>query len=115
MDKLFVTISGIGVIIFIYWFFFKSEDSEEQETKQVVVSGGYKPKKILIPAGKTTNITFLRTDPNNCLEDVIIPEFGIKQYLPLNKKVIISLTPPGKGTYDIHCGMNMFHGQIKTL
>ncbi len=112
MDKILVTISGAALIGFIYWFFFKASEEEAQVVKRVIVSGGYRPKKIVVPVNTTTNITFLRTDENSCLEEVVIPDLGVKEYLPLNKEITISLTPKKSGTYDIHCGMNMFHGTI---
>jgi plastocyanin domain-containing protein len=36
----------------------------------------------------------------------------VRKYLPLNKKTPITITPKKEGTYEIVCGMNMFHGKI---
>lgn len=114
MDKTLVTISGIGVIGFIYWFFFgKKEEASTQTT--IRVSGGYKPAAIRIPLGKPTTLTFTRTDPNPCLEELIIPDFKIKEFLPMNKPVSVTISPTKPGTYGIHCGMNMFHGRIEVV
>lgn len=117
MDKLIVTIAGITLIIFIYWFFFGKKPSfakatEGQGMTRVVVDGGYTPSVIQIPIGKPTTLTFIRRDPNTCLEDFYIPDFKVKEYFPMNKPVAITLTPPTKGTFGFHCGMNMFHGKI---
>jgi len=46
------------------------------------------------------------------LEEIYIPDFKVKEYLPLNKSVEITLTPKKEGTYQTHCGMGMFHGKI---
>jgi plastocyanin domain-containing protein len=73
------------------------------------VDGGYKPENIKIEKGKTTKLIFERRDPNSCLDEIVIPDFKIKKYLPLNEKVEISLTPNKKGVYQTHCGMNMYH------
>lgn len=114
MDKFLVTTLGIGVIGLIYWFFFGKQD-EPQNAKtawELTVEGGYRPATITIPNGRTSTITFIRKDPNSCLEDVVIPEFKIKKFLPVGKPVAVTLSPTKPGTYKIHCGMNMFHGKI---
>jgi plastocyanin domain-containing protein len=114
MDKLLVTFGGIVGIGLIYWFFFsKKEKSIDAKTSwNILVEGGYQPSRIAIPHGKQSTITFTRRDPNSCLEDVIIEDFKIKQFLPLNKPVTIMLSPGKTGTFGMHCAMNMFHGKI---
>ncbi len=116
-DKIFVAIVGLGLIGLIYWFFFGkkpsyAEASESRGEINILVNGGYKPENIKIKNGKTTKLIFNRTDTNSCLEEVVIPDFKTKKYLPLNKKVEIEITPKERGVYPIHCGMNMFHGKI---
>ncbi|OGM87127.1 hypothetical protein A2614_02275 [Candidatus Woesebacteria bacterium RIFOXYD1_FULL_40_21] len=113
-EKLLVTIGGIGFIGLIYWFFFGKKDEifVTEDIVEVLVEGGYKPSVIKIKKGKTTKLIFERLDPNSCLEEIIIPEFKIKKYLPLNKRVEIALSPEKAGTYQTHCGMGMFHGKI---
>ncbi len=114
MDKIIVSIVGVSLIGFIYWFFFgkSNETVSVGESIDIDVDGGYKPESIKIKNGKTTKLIFTRTDPNSCLEEIIIPDFKIKEYLPLNKKVEITITPNKPGIYQTHCGMGMFHGKI---
>lgn len=114
MDKTIVTIAGAALIAFIYWFFFgKREGSMEPKNSwDITVEGGYKPATIAIPVGQKSTITLTRKDPSSCLEEVVMPEFKIKKFLPLNEKVTVELSPTKAGTYGIHCGMNMFHGKI---
>ena len=78
----------------------------------IIVKGGYSPEVVSIPKGKTTVINFIRKDSSSCLEEVVIPDFKIKTYLPLNKTTAIQITPKESGTFEISCGMNMFHGKI---
>ena len=113
-DKLFVTISGIGAILFTYWFFLlKREDVVTvSDHIDIRVEGGYSPSVISIPKDKTTKISFLRKDPSNCLEEVVISEFKVRRFLPLNKKLTIEVTPKKVGEFPFSCGMNMFHGKI---
>lgn len=114
LEKILVTLGGVGLIGVIWWFFFgkKGETVVAGETVDVLVDGGYKPENIKIKNNKTTKLTFKRTDPSSCLEEIIIPDFKIKEYLPLNEEVKITLTPDKKGAFPTHCGMGMFHGKI---
>jgi len=114
MDKVIVTSSGIALIAVIYWFFFgkKEEVMETNSAWDILVEGGYKPSTIRIPAGKSSTITFTRKDSNTCLEEIVLPDFKIKKFLPLNEPVAITVSPTKPGAYTMHCGMNMFHGRI---
>jgi plastocyanin domain-containing protein len=114
VDKLLVGLFSLGGIIFTYWFFLmKKEDVVSVvDSVNITVEGGYSPNIISIPQGKTTKISFTRKDPNSCLEEIVLGDFKIKKYLPLNKKVTVEVTPQKKGEYGFACGMNMFHGKI---
>lgn len=115
MDKLIVTIAGFMSIIGIYLFFFgkKEKATEAEGSITITVDGGYKPKLLKIPKGKKTTLIFLRKDTNTCLEELVIPDYKIKKYLPMHTPVTILLTPKKPGVFNFHCGMNMFHGTIE--
>lgn len=108
---LFITAVGI---IFTYWFFLmKNEKAIEVHGEvDILVHGGYDPSVIKVPTGKTTKINFIRKDSSSCLEEIVLSDFKIKKYLPLNKKITVSITPEKSGEYGFACGMNMFHGKI---
>jgi plastocyanin domain-containing protein len=114
MDKIIVLISGLGFIGLIYWFFFGKRDKTTVagKTVDILVDGGYKPSVIKIKKGQKTTISLLRKDKNSCLEEFILSDFKIKEYLPINQKVDIEITPDKSGEFSFHCGMNMFHGKI---
>ncbi len=121
IDKIIVIIVGLFGIAFTYWFFLMKKEKEvevkaspsgEASEVEIKVSGGYTPDVIAIPKDKTTKITFLRTDPTECLSDVVLSDFKIKKELPLNQKVTIELTPKKIGEFPFSCGMGMFHGKI---
>lgn len=116
MDKIIVTIIGILGIGSIYWFFFgkKEEAMETSDTWTIIVDGGYKPNIIKIPKDKPATLTFIRKDENSCLEEIVFPDYKIKEYLPLNKEIIITLPYPHK-TSGFHCGMGMFRGKIEVI
>ena len=113
-DKILVAVVGFLGIIFTYWFFLKKKEKEVVVKNQVdiTVSGGYSPEVISIPKGKPTKINFLRTDPSDCLSEVVLSDFKIRKELPMNQKVSIEVTPQKAGEYKFTCGMNMYHGKI---
>lgn len=114
IDKIFVTIFSLAGIAFTYWFFLMKKDEviEVNNSVDITVDGGYSPEVIAIPKGKVTTISFIRKDSSSCLEEVVLTDFKIRKYLPLNKKVTIEITPQKNGEYKFACGMNMFHGKI---
>lgn len=115
MDKIIVTMGGIFGIFFTYWFFMNKKDSKATEVNDsidIIVKGGYLPDVISVKKGKTVTLNFIRSDESSCLEEVILSDFKIKKYLPLNKKVGIQITPQKTGKFDFSCGMGMFHGKL---
>ena len=114
MENFIVVTSGLVLIGFIYWFFFAKKDEVTTVSSEVeiIVSGGYKPSTIKIKKDQTTKLFVIRTEDNSCLEEIIFPDFKIKKYLPLNKKVEIEIKPTKIGEFEFHCNMNMFHGKV---
>ena len=114
IDKIFVTIFGLAGIVFTYWFFLmKKEDViSVTDSVDITVDGGYTPEVISILKDKTTKINFFRNDPSSCLEEVVLSDFKIRKFLPMNQKVTIEINPKKAGEYVFTCGMNMFHGKI---
>lgn len=114
IDKLIISIFGVLGIIFTYFFFFgkKEEAVEAKDEIDIIVDGGYNPSQIIIKNNQPTTLNFTRKDPNSCLEEVVIPDFKIRKFLPLNQRVAIEITPQKTGEFGFACGMNMFHGKI---
>lgn len=117
-DKLIVGMLSMGGIVFTYWFFLLKKEKEvmvTDDTVDITVDGGYQPDFISIPKGKTTTVNFFRKDPSSCLEEVVLSDFKVRRYLPLNNKVSIELIPQKTGDFVFTCGMNMFHGKVKVF
>ncbi len=93
----------------------KDEVVSVTQSVDIMVDGGYSPSAISIVQGKTTEINFVRKDSSSCLEEVILGDFKIRKFLPLNKKVTVEVTPQKVGEYSFTCGMGMFHGKIKVI
>lgn len=115
-DKVVVALLSIAGIGFTYWFFLMRKEAEvvmvKTDSVDIVVDGGYQPNVIEISKGKETTLNFFRKDPSSCLEEVVLPEFKIRKYLPLHATTPITIMPQKSGTFEISCGMNMFHGKI---
>ncbi len=114
IDKIIVTAVGLMGVAFTCWFFLmkKEKEVEVSDSVDIIVEGGYSPNVISIPKGKTTKINFIRKDSNSCLEEVVLGDFKVRKYLPLNQKITIELTPQQSGEFGYSCAMNMFHGKI---
>jgi len=114
LEKLIVSIASVIGIALTYWFFLLKNEKGivAENTVDIIVNGGYTPENIVIPKGQVTKINFLRKDPTTCLEEVVLGDFHIRKYLPLNKKVTIELKPQESGEFTYHCSMNMYHGKI---
>lgn len=115
LDKILVIVFSIIGIVFTYWFFLMKKEQEvevQNDTIDIIVKGGYNPEVISLPYGKTTKLNFIRKDTNSCLEEVVLGDFKVRKYLPVNEKITIPLTPEKKGEFGYSCGMGMFHGKI---
>ena len=114
LDNIIVTAVGVFTIIFVYWFFLMKKEKAVTagDSVDILVKGGYSPDTIILAKGKKTTLRFTRRDPSGCLEEVVVPEFKIRKFLPLNEIVSIELKPEKAGEYEFVCGMNMFHGKL---
>lgn len=114
LDKILVLIFSIIGIAFTYWFFLMKKEKEVIGTDSIdiTVEGGYNPEVISIPYGQTTKLNFTRKDSSSCLEEVVLSDFKVRKYLPLNQKITIEVTAQKKGEFGFSCGMGMFHGKI---
>ena len=118
--KLGVTFGGLGLIAADVWWFLlskpkaqKAKVSGEFEEIEIIVDGGYQPNRIVVYAGQTVRLNFLRKDPSPCVEQVIFPDFHKSQDLSLNQTTTVELTPEKPGKYSFHCGMNMVRGELE--
>ena len=115
IDKILVALGGLSAILFIAWFFFgkRTKEVAVEQQAQIVVDGGYSPEVIRVKAGQPVTLNFLRKDPSGCLEEVVLPDFGVRKYLELNQVTPIEIRPEKAGEYTFSCGMNMYHGKIR--
>ena len=121
MDRmdLLVLVAGVCAIAWVNWYFFFAGRRAVAATPiagvqeiEVLVKGGYEPGVIRLKRGVPARLVFDRQETSSCSEEVVLPAFGIKKFLPPFKKTAIELTPSDKGTFDITCGMSMLHGKL---
>ena len=120
MDKVLVLIGAVLLIGFIVWWFFgKRQDREsiatvfdDRQEVEVTVDGGYVPNVVVLEQGVPASIIFNRKDPSGCFNEVMFPDFGIHESLPVNEKYAIEIDTSKKGEFTYACGMNMFHGKV---
>ncbi len=117
--KVGVTLGGLALIgAELWWFLLKKPKSQQAKLKEgvqevnITVEGGYEPDYIVVESGKPARLNFFRKDASNCLEEVLLPDFGIAAKLPLNKTKTVEFTPQKPGEYQFTCGMRMFRGVV---
>lgn len=98
----------------VYWWFFVAGEAAAAVSAEVVITvdGGYSPATVRAKVGVPLRLVFDRKDNSSCSEEIVIPEFGVRQYLPTGERTTIVVTPTHAGTIPMSCGMSMLHGRI---
>ena len=114
-----VLVGGAALIGAIYWWFFLAGRTAASAAVRggiqqitILVSGGYDPSTIQVHSGKPVRLLFDRRETNPCSEEIVIPAFGVRKFLPANAKTAVEFTPTTPGTFDFSCGMGMLHGRV---
>jgi plastocyanin domain-containing protein len=115
-----VVLLGIAAIAWVNWYFFLARRpaatatvgaSGAQEVT-ITVQAGYAPAEVKVKRGAPVRLVFDRQETSGCSEEVVIPDFGIRKFLPAFQKTAIELTPEKAGVFDFTCGMSMLHGKL---
>ena len=120
-DRVGAVAVGIALLVFLYVFFFGKKRAAVQppptgpQEITITVAGGYKPDTIVAKKGMPLKLVFDRRETNPCTDEVVLPEFGIRQALPPHARTVIEVTPEREGEFPFSCGMNMLHGKIKVV
>lgn len=118
-----VVLTGLLTIGWINWYFFLAERATATATAgaggvqelTVTVRGGYDPADLRVRRGVPVRLVFDRQETSGCSEEVVLPEFGIKRYLPAHQRTSVEFTPERAGTYEFTCGMSMLRGRITVV
>ena len=117
--ELIVLTAGLAAIGWINWYFFLSQTATTvaaatagiQEVR-VVVRGGYQPSQVRVRAGVPVRMIFDRQETSSCSEEVVLPDFGVRRFLPAHTETPIEFTPQAAGTHEFTCGMGMLRGRV---
>lgn len=70
-----------------------------------VTTKGYEPTPIKVAKDKPVKLVITRKTDRTCAREIVIPGYGIKEKLPLDKAVEITFTPTKSGNLKYGCGM----------
>ena len=125
-----VVAGGVAAIVWVNWYFFYAQRTAAAATASVAtmarggqaaagvaqvtitVDGGYSPNAVKVKAGEPVRLVFDRRDTSSCSEEVVLPDFGVRKFLPSGQRTTIEVTPPKPGRYEFMCGMSMLRGSL---
>ncbi len=128
VSSIAVLVLAASAIVWVNWYFFLAEAAAARRSARlapiaaptpggavrevtITVDGGYAPKTVHVRAGEPVRLVFDRKDSGSCSEEIVIPAFNIRKFLPTGQRTPIELTPAA-GTYPFQCGMGMLHGSL---
>ena len=124
--NLLILLGGLAAILFVIWWFLlvprsrmaagsaRGAGAVAAPGSEVVIAvrGGYEPAVVRVPAGKPVRLVFDRQEDSSCSEELVIPDLGVRKFLPAFERTTVGITAPAPGTYEITCGMGMLHGRL---
>ena len=118
--QIIVTLLGIGAIVWINWYFFLAGSPAVAavpaglgpQRARIEVKGGYSPAVVRVRAGRPVRLEFYRDEASGCTEEVVLPDFGIRTFLPPHRITPVEFTPERPGSYEFTCGMGMVRGRV---
>jgi plastocyanin domain-containing protein len=118
--QIIVTLLGIGAIVWINWYFFlagsaavaAASGGDGPQRARIEVRGGYSPAVVRVRAGRPVRLEFYRDETSGCTEEVVLPDFGIRTFLPPHRTTSVEFTPQRAGSYEFTCGMGMVRGRV---
>ena len=121
-DEWLVLIAGAAAVAWVNWYFFVAgrrapaasakEGAGGVQEVEIAVEGGYEPATVRVRAGAPVRLVFDRRETSGCSEEVVIPDFGVRRFLPAFQKTAVELAPAAAGTYEFTCGMGMLRGRL---
>jgi plastocyanin domain-containing protein len=117
-----VILGGLAAIAWVNWYFLVAgrqaseavTDAGGVQEVRIRVAGGYDPAHVRVKRGPI-RLVFDRQETSGCSEEVVLPEFGIRRYLPAHEETVIEFTPERAGRYEFTCGMSMLRGSVTVV
>jgi plastocyanin domain-containing protein len=115
-----VVFGGIAAIVWVNWYFFLAGRTPVAaaagvggvQEVEIEVSGGYAPSTVRVRRGQPVRLVFHRQESSGCSEEVVLPDFGIRRFLPPQQRTSVEFTPTEAGQYEFTCGMSMLRGRL---
>lgn len=115
-----VLLGGLALIAWVNWYFFLAGRSPAREATvaggrqevTITVKGGYEPAAVKVRKGSPVRLVFDRQEASGCSEEVVIPDFGVRRFLPPFEKTAVEISPEAAGTHEFTCGMGMLRGRL---
>jgi plastocyanin domain-containing protein len=115
-----VIAGGIVAIAWVNWYFFlagrapvsAARGSGGVQEVEIEVRGGYAPATVRVRRGQPVRLVFHRQETSGCSEEVVLPDFGIRRFLPPHERTAVEFTPAEAGQYEFTCGMSMLRGRL---
>jgi plastocyanin domain-containing protein len=115
-----VMVGGVLTIVWINWYFFFAERASATaaagtggvQEVTITVRGGYEPAHVRVKKGEPLRLVFDRQETSGCSEEIVLPAFGIKRFLPAHQRTVIEFTPEQAGSFEFTCGMSMLRGRL---
>lgn len=116
-----VTAVGIAAIAWVNWYFFlagrraavvATASAAGVQEVPIIVNGGYAPATVAVEQGRPVRLLFDRRDQGSCTEEVVLPEYGLRRFLPTGAITPVEFTPASAGTFEFTCGMGMVRGKL---
>src|SRR5262245_51099125 len=114
-----VLVAAALSIAWVNWYFFglraasgPTTGADGVQQVRVVVRGGYEPALIRVRRGRPVRLVFDRQETSSCSEEIVIPDFGVRRFLPAFEETSVEFTPSTAGAHEFTCGMSMLRGKL---
>jgi plastocyanin domain-containing protein len=117
---LLVILGGAAAIAWVNWYFLLANRPAARaaaagdgvQEVRIRVAGGYSPSHVRVRRGAVVRLLFDRQETSGCSEEVVLPDFGIRRFLPAHRETAVEFTPEREGDFEFMCGMSMMRGRI---
>ncbi|AWB43283.1 hypothetical protein DCC85_02920 [Paenibacillus sp. CAA11] len=89
----------------------KEANANAQVITVNVTADGFSPSHIKIKKGVPTQINFKKSNSISCIRDVVMEDWNMYLHLKRGSN-LYTLQDLEPGTYEFHCGMYMYYGEI---